>query len=85
MGKEATKVVRSEGPLSRQDVRTQGDSVDHTLKKLPSVFAAVVADDTQFQAVGKCHQVSQRFSARSACARVAGLVVSSKKLEIHHH
>ena len=36
------------------------DSVDHTLKRLPSLLAAVVVDDTQFQAVGKCHQVSQQ-------------------------
>ena len=36
------------------------DSVDHTLKKLPSLFAGVVVDDTQFQAVGKSQQVSQQ-------------------------
>ena len=35
-------------------------SVDHTLKKLPSLFAAVVVDDTQFQAVGKSQQASQQ-------------------------
>ena len=36
------------------------DSVDHTLKKLPSLLAAVVVDETQFQAVGESRQVSQQ-------------------------
>ena len=45
----ATKVVESGLALV--------DSVDHTFKKLPSLVAAVVVDDTLFQAVGKGHQV----------------------------
>ena len=36
------------------------ESVDDTLKKLPPLFAAVTVDDTQFQTVGKSHQVSQQ-------------------------
>ena len=64
------------------------DSVDHTVMKLPSLFAAVVVvDNTQFQAVGKCHQVSQQLQRAidlftMHAEEVAGLVVSSKKLDI---
>ena len=63
------------------------DSVDHTLKRLPSLFAAVVVDDKQFQAVGESHQVSQQLQRAihlftEHAEEVAGLVVSSKKLEI---
>ena len=66
------------------------DSVDHTFKKFPSLFAAMVVDDTQFQAVGKSQQVSQqlqraiRLSTEHA-EEVASLVISSKKLEIITH
>ena len=61
------------------------DSVDHTLKKLPSLSTAVVVDDTQFQAVGKSHQVSQQLQRSirlftEHAEEVAGLVVCSKKL-----
>ena len=61
-------------------------SVDHTVKKLPSLFAAVVVDDTQFEAVGKCHQVLQQLQLAirlftEHVEDVAGLVVSTKKLE----
>ena len=61
------------------------DSVDHTRKKLPSLFAAVV-DDTQSQAVGKSHQVSQQLQRAirlftEHAEEVEGLVVSSKELE----
>ena len=52
------------------------DSVDHTLKTLPSFFPAVVVDDTQFQA---SHQVSLFMEHGREVAR---LEVSSKKLEI---
>ena len=57
----ATKVVRSGGSAvvagcvhaTTLMKLALVDSVDHTLKQLPSLFAAVVVDDTQFQAVGK--------------------------------
>ena len=35
------------------------DFVDHTLKNLPSLFAAVVVDGTQLQMKGRAHQVAQ--------------------------
>ena len=75
--------VRCRGTLTKLAL---DDSVDHTLKKLPSLFAAVVVDDTQFQAVGKSQQVSQQLQRvrlfTQHAEEVAGLVVSSKKLEI---
>ena len=37
------------------------DSVDHTLTTLPSLFAAVVVDDTQFQAVQQVQQTVDFF------------------------
>ena len=91
----ATKVVRSGGSavvagcvhVTTLVKPALVDSVDHTLKKLPSLFAAMVLDDTQFKAVGKSQQVSQqlqraiRFFTEPA-DEVAGLVVSSKKLEV---
>ena len=63
------------------------DSVDHTLKKWPSLFVAVMVDDTQFQAVGKSQHVSQQLQRAirlftDHAGEVAGNVVSSKKLEI---
>ena len=62
------------------------DSVDHTLKRLPLLLAAVVVDDTQFPAVGKSHQVSQQLQRAGRlfpkhADEVAFLVVS-KKLEV---
>ena len=60
------------------------DSIDHTLKKLPSLFATVVVDDTQVQAVGKSHLCVARaidLFVKDA-EEVTGSVVSSKKLEI---
>ena len=65
------------------------DSVDHTLEKLPSLFAAVVVEDTQFQAVDKSHQRSQQLQRATHlftehAEEVAGLVVSSKKAGDHH-
>ena len=81
----ATKVVRSGGSavvagcvLATTLMKLAlVDSVDHTLKKLPSLFAAVVVDDTQFQEVTKSHQVSATASARDsivhgACGRGCG-------------
>ena len=41
----AMKVVRSGGSALMKLALV--DSVDHTLKKLPSLFAAVVVDDTR--------------------------------------
>ena len=62
------------------------DSVDHNLKKLPSLSAAFVCD-TRFQAVGKSHQVSQQLQRAidlftKHAEEVLGPVVCSKKLEI---
>ena len=63
------------------------DSVDHTLKRLPSLFAAVVVDHTLFQAVGKSHKVLQQlqpvidlFSKHAEEVTV----VFSENLEISH-
>ena len=66
------------------------DSVGHTRKKLLSLFAAVVVDDTQFHAVGRSHQVAQQLQQAIDLSseheeQVSGLVVSSKKLEILTH
>ena len=62
-------------------------NVEHDLKKLPSLFAAVVVDDTQFQAVGHSQQVSKDLQRAirlftEHAEEVAGLVVSSKKLDV---
>ena len=91
----ATKVVRSGGSAVVAGCTHATtllkfalvDSVDHTLKKLPSLFTAGVVDDTQFQAVGKSHQVSQQLQRAidlliQYAEEVAGLVVSSKQLGI---
>ena len=53
-----------EGPLSwHATILTKlalVDPLDHTLQELLSPFATMVVDDTQVQAVGMSHQVSQQ-------------------------
>ena len=87
----ATKVVRSGSSAVMAGCVLMKlalvDSIGHTLKNLPLLFAAVVVDDMQLQAVGKTHQVSQQLQRAidlftKHAEEVAGPVESSEKLEI---
>ena len=91
----ATKVVRSGGPTVVAGCAhaitlmklALVESADHTLKRLPSLFPAVVVDATQFRASGESHQVSQQRQRAidlftKHAEEVLGPVVSSNKLGI---